>query len=430
MPNFVKIGQRILQLSWSKDPGRQVKCEMAKLKLNLATLVSTLYFQKHPLASCIQPEHSLLDESSMTRHDDGPVHHPAQPMSSQVYPFVVTSLNPCRSPRSTHVESSVPPCNHPAQPMWSVPLCSHPAQPMSSRLYHHVVTSLNPCRSPRSTHVESSVPPCSHLAQPMSSRVYHHVVTSLNPCGVYLSVVTPLNPCRGWVPPPSFGCRGVRGGSYQERPLTQLTRAPCTVTPPPQVPAPKCDRVKGKSANRNIAVTCGSPILGVVQLSCSVFTLGYIPTQVPPLTPGTNKKMTEALKASFASWEKEQLRLNIVKGGREWFGVRDPQVTYYLLISLPTSDMVMLTEAVTTFDGGGGWVRQVVAMCCEVWSQWQSPRPEGCTLANCHPLTTACTQVTQPITCCARTRPIVRNPIPAFQNLLRSAHVENNPGRI
>nr|CAD7259180.1 unnamed protein product [Timema shepardi] len=25
--------------------------------------------------------------------------------------------------------------------------------------------------------------------------------------------------------------------------------------------------------------------------------------------------MTEALKASFASWEKEQLRLNIVKGG-------------------------------------------------------------------------------------------------------------------
>jgi hypothetical protein len=39
-----------------------------------------------------------------------------------------------------------------------------------------------------------------------------------------------------------------------------------------------------------------------------------IPAQVPPLTPGTNKKMTEALKASFASWEKEQLRLNIVKG--------------------------------------------------------------------------------------------------------------------
>ncbi|XP_043471071.1 ETS-like protein pointed isoform X1 [Leptopilina heterotoma] len=39
-----------------------------------------------------------------------------------------------------------------------------------------------------------------------------------------------------------------------------------------------------------------------------------IPTQVPPLTPGTNKKMTEALKASFASWEKEQIRLNITKG--------------------------------------------------------------------------------------------------------------------
>lgn len=39
-----------------------------------------------------------------------------------------------------------------------------------------------------------------------------------------------------------------------------------------------------------------------------------IPAQVPPLTPGTNKKMTEALKASFASWEKEQERLGIPKG--------------------------------------------------------------------------------------------------------------------
>nr|CAI5824856.1 unnamed protein product [Callosobruchus analis] len=41
--------------------------------------------------------------------------------------------------------------------------------------------------------------------------------------------------------------------------------------------------------------------------------LADIPTQVPPLTPGTNKTMAEALKASFASWEKEQLRLNITK---------------------------------------------------------------------------------------------------------------------
>lgn len=44
------------------------------------------------------------------------------------------------------------------------------------------------------------------------------------------------------------------------------------------------------------------------------FFFADIPAQVPPLTPGTNKKMTEALKASFASWEKEQLKLNIVKG--------------------------------------------------------------------------------------------------------------------
>ncbi|XP_043786974.1 ETS-like protein pointed isoform X4 [Apis laboriosa] len=43
-----------------------------------------------------------------------------------------------------------------------------------------------------------------------------------------------------------------------------------------------------------------------------------IPAQVPPLTPGTNKKMTEALEASFASWEKERVRLNITKDPRQW----------------------------------------------------------------------------------------------------------------
>ncbi|XP_035704656.1 ETS-like protein pointed isoform X2 [Folsomia candida] len=40
--------------------------------------------------------------------------------------------------------------------------------------------------------------------------------------------------------------------------------------------------------------------------------------QVPPLTPGTNKKMTEALKASFGSWEKELGRHNIPKDPRQW----------------------------------------------------------------------------------------------------------------
>lgn len=35
---------------------------------------------------------------------------------------------------------------------------------------------------------------------------------------------------------------------------------------------------------------------------------------MPPLTPGTNKKMSEVLKASFASWEKEVQDRNITKG--------------------------------------------------------------------------------------------------------------------
>lgn len=43
-----------------------------------------------------------------------------------------------------------------------------------------------------------------------------------------------------------------------------------------------------------------------------------IPTQVPPLTPGTNQKMTQALTASFSSWEKEREQLNIPKDPRLW----------------------------------------------------------------------------------------------------------------
>ncbi|GAB6023133.1 hypothetical protein CHUAL_007216 [Chamberlinius hualienensis] len=43
-----------------------------------------------------------------------------------------------------------------------------------------------------------------------------------------------------------------------------------------------------------------------------------IPTQVPPLTPGTNQKMTQALQASFSSWEKERERLGIPKDPRMW----------------------------------------------------------------------------------------------------------------
>ncbi|KAG1673984.1 Protein c-ets-1-B [Nymphon striatum] len=40
----------------------------------------------------------------------------------------------------------------------------------------------------------------------------------------------------------------------------------------------------------------------------------YIPSQVPPLTPGTNQKMTQALTESYSSWEKERDRLDIPRG--------------------------------------------------------------------------------------------------------------------
>lgn len=45
-----------------------------------------------------------------------------------------------------------------------------------------------------------------------------------------------------------------------------------------------------------------------------LFLLSDVPTQMPPLTPGTNKKLSEALKASFSSWEKEVQNRNITKG--------------------------------------------------------------------------------------------------------------------
>nr|CAD7393050.1 unnamed protein product [Timema cristinae] len=172
---------------------------------------------------------------------------------------------------------------------------------------------------------------------------------------------------------------GSKGSSCQERPLTQLTRAPCTVTPLPQVPAPKFDRLEASATKlkpfspRFLHFQKGSKpgprslnqfsprflylwkgwkpeqrsLNRLVQGSSTSRKVGDIPTQVPPLTPGTNKKMTEALKASFASWEKEQLRLNIVKGYEEGgsgyvFVTRKSRTTSG--INLPTSDIVMLTE--------------------------------------------------------------------------------------
>ncbi|KAG1673979.1 Protein c-ets-1-B [Nymphon striatum] len=52
-----------------------------------------------------------------------------------------------------------------------------------------------------------------------------------------------------------------------------------------------------------------------------------IPSQVPPLTPGTNQKMTQALTESYSSWEKERDRLDIPRDPRLW---KDVDVTHWL----------------------------------------------------------------------------------------------------
>ncbi|XP_076325614.1 protein c-ets-1-A-like isoform X3 [Tachypleus tridentatus] len=50
-------------------------------------------------------------------------------------------------------------------------------------------------------------------------------------------------------------------------------------------------------------------------------------TQVPPLTPGTNQKMTQALTASFGNWQKELQSNQICKDPREW---NEMDVTHWL----------------------------------------------------------------------------------------------------
>ena len=56
--------------------------------------------------------------------------------------------------------------------------------------------------------------------------------------------------------------------------------------------------------------------LGVLYSSfASLYLFADLPnTQVPPLTPGTNQKMTQALAASFKLFEREQQRLGIPRG--------------------------------------------------------------------------------------------------------------------
>lgn len=53
-------------------------------------------------------------------------------------------------------------------------------------------------------------------------------------------------------------------------------------------------------------------------LICILFNqFADVPTALPPLTPGTNRKVNEVLKASFASWEKEVQNCNITKGKQQ-----------------------------------------------------------------------------------------------------------------
>lgn len=61
-----------------------------------------------------------------------------------------------------------------------------------------------------------------------------------------------------------------------------------------------------------------------------------VPTQMPPLTPGTNKKMIEVLKESFKSWEEAAQDRNITKGKYCVFFLL--YVFYHILLHTLTSE--------------------------------------------------------------------------------------------
>ncbi|KAM7360334.1 ETS transcription factor pointed isoform 2-T3 [Cochliomyia hominivorax] len=66
-----------------------------------------------------------------------------------------------------------------------------------------------------------------------------------------------------------------------------------------------------------------------------------VPTQIPPLTPGTNRKVAEVLKASFASWEKEVQNCNITKDPREW---TEEHVIYWLNWAIKEFSLVSMNH--------------------------------------------------------------------------------------
>ncbi|XP_046401460.1 ETS-like protein pointed isoform X2 [Ischnura elegans] len=89
-----------------------------------------------------------------------------------------------------------------------------------------------------------------------------------------------------------------------------------------------------------------------------------IPTTVPPLTPGTNKKMTEALRASFASWEHHRIRLSIPRDPRLW---TEAHVSVWL--SWATREFSL--EGEPSFHGHTG--RELVAMGKETFIMTAPP---------------------------------------------------------
>ncbi|RWS14387.1 protein C-ets-1-like isoform X3 [Dinothrombium tinctorium] len=79
--------------------------------------------------------------------------------------------------------------------------------------------------------------------------------------------------------------------------------------------------IEGKMHEKAAVTTINStkPSNGILKLHHSKANIQKdLSTQVPPLTPGTNQKMAQAVVASFSSFEKEREMLNIPKDPRQW----------------------------------------------------------------------------------------------------------------
>ncbi|OQR71204.1 protein C-ets-1-like [Tropilaelaps mercedesae] len=91
-----------------------------------------------------------------------------------------------------------------------------------------------------------------------------------------------------------------------------------------------------------------------------------LPSQVPPLTPGTNQKMTNVLRASFSTWDKAREAVNTPRDPRAWSSA---DVRHWLAWAV--SEFSLQGLDLCLFETLGG--REICALGKEVFLAWAPP---------------------------------------------------------